>query len=76
MSGPHLMGTLGVHHNIPVSDTELTLSLGIDFISTPMAIDKLDLIPVNSRAITNPLNMSLKRDIECTPAVIIEIVYY
>ena len=41
------MGTLGVHQNIPASDTKLTYSLGIYSIGPPLVKDKL--IPVNSR---------------------------
>ena len=39
-----LMGTLGVHQNIPASDTKLTHSLGIYLIGPPLVMDKL--IPV------------------------------
>ena len=45
------MGTLGVHQNIPASDTKLTTILSIDFINPPLVMDKL--IPVNSRANTS-----------------------
>ena len=32
------MGTLGVHQNIPASDTKLTSCLGIDYISPPLVM--------------------------------------
>ena len=66
---PTLMGTLGVHQNIPASDTKLTQSLGIYSIGPPLVMDKL--IPVNSRAITSPPEMSLLLEVEYTPSVII-----
>ena len=63
------MGTLGVHQNIPASDTKLTHSLCI-YIGPPLVMDKL--IPVNSRAITSPPEMGPLLDVECNPAVIIK----
>ena len=65
---PPLMGTLGVHQNTLASDTKLTHSLGICTIGPPLVLDKL--IPVNSRAIASPLEMSLLLEVECMPAVI------
>ena len=49
---PPLLGTLGVHQNIPASDTKLTIILGINSISPPLVMDKL--IPVNSRVTNKP----------------------
>ena len=68
--GPPLMGTLGVHQIIPASDTKLTPRLGINFISTPVVMNKL--IPVHSRVITSPPKMSLLIEVEYTPAVTIK----
>ena len=51
MSGPPLMSVLGVHKNIPLSDTNLTLGLRVGFISSHLASDKL--FPVNPRSITS-----------------------
>ena len=62
---PLLMRTLGVHQNIPASDTKLTLGLGIYIIGPPLVIDKL--IPVNSRAITSPPEMGSVLGVECKP---------
>ena len=64
------MGTLGIHQNIPASETKLTHSLGICSIGPPLVMDKL--IPVNSRAIMSPTEMSLLLEVECTPSVIIK----
>ena len=61
------MGTQGIHQNIPASDAELTPSFGIDYISPPLVMEKL--IPVNSR----PPTMSLLREVEHTPAMIIKL---
>ena len=51
------MRGLNVHKNITVSVTELTLSLRICFISNHLTVDKL--FPVNPRAITGTVKMSL-----------------
>ena len=64
------MGTLGVHQNIPASDTKLTHSLGIYSIGPPLVMEKL--IKVNSRAITSRPEMSVLLEVECTPADIIK----
>ena len=64
------MGTLGVHQNIPASDTKLTHSLVINSIGPPLVMDKL--IIVNSRVITCPLEMGPMLDVEYKPAVIIK----
>ena len=64
------MGTLGVHQNIPASDTKLKHSLGIYSIGPPLLMDELS--PVNSREITSPPEMGPLLDIECKPAVIIK----
>ena len=65
---PPLMGTLGVHQNIPASNTKLSHSLGKHSIYPPLVMDKL--IPVKSRAITSPPEMGPVLDVECKPAVI------
>ena len=62
------MGILDIHQNIPAFDTKLTHSLGIYSIGPPLVMDKL--IPVNSRAITSPPEMSFLLEVECTPAVL------
>ena len=64
------METLGVHQNIPASNTKLTHGLGIYSIGPPLVMDKL--IPVISRAITSPPEMGAMLDVECKPAVIIK----
>ena len=64
------MGTLGVHQNIPASDTKLTHSLRIYSIGPPLVMDKL--IKVVSKAITSPPEMGHLLDVECMPAVIIK----
>ena len=64
------MGALGIHQNIPASDTKLTHSLCIYSIGPPLVMDKL--IPVISRAITNPPEMGPLLDVECKAAVIIK----
>ena len=62
------MGTLDVHQNIPASDTNLTSSLRINFISPPLVMVKI--IPI--RAITSPPKMSLLLEAERTDAVAIK----
>ena len=64
------MGTLGVHQNIPASDTKLTHSLGMYSIGPPLIMDKL--IPVISRPITSPPEMAPLLDVECNPVVTIK----
>ena len=64
------MRGLGVHKNIPVSDTKLTLGLRVGFISSLLTVDKL--FPVNARAITGLLKMSLLLEVKHTPALIIK----
>ena len=69
----HLKGKLGVHQNILASDTKLTHSLGIYSIGPPLVMVLMDkLIPINSRVITSPLEMSPLLDVEYKPAVIIK----
>ena len=58
------MGTLGVHQNIPASDTKLTHSLGIYSIGPPLVMDNL--IPVISRAITSPPEMDPLLDVDAS----------
>ena len=66
------MRTLGIHHNIPVSNINLTPSLGFNFISHPLVMDKF--IRVNSRAIISPPKLSHRvlHYVKCTPAVTIK----
>ena len=52
-----LMRGLGIHKNIPVSDTKLALVLRVGFITFHLTADKL--FPVYPRAITGPPKMSL-----------------
>ena len=59
---PQLIVTLGVHQNIPASDTKLTHSLGIYCIGPPLVMDKL--ILVNSRVIMSPPEMSPLLDVQ------------
>ena len=64
------MRALGVHQNIPASDTKLTPSLGIYYMSHPLVMDEP--IRVNPRAITSPPKMSLLLEVERMPLVIIK----
>ena len=50
------MRRLGIHKNIPVSATKLTLGIRVGFISSHLTVVKL--FPVNPRAITGPPKMS------------------
>ena len=68
-SGPPLMRGQDIHKNIPVSVTILTLGLWVGFISSHLTEDKL--FPVNPRAITGPLNMSLQLEAKIMRSVII-----
>ena len=61
---------LGVHKNIPVSNTKLTLGLRVGFVSSHLTEDKLFL--VNARAITGPPKMSLLLEVKSTPALIVK----
>ena len=65
------MRGLGVHKNIPVSDTKLTLGLRVGFVSSHLIAHKL--FPVNVRAITGPLKMSLLLEVKRTPALIVKL---
>ena len=56
-SRPPLMRRLGIHKNIPATDTKLTLGLRVGFNSSHLTTNKL--FQVNPRDITNPLKMSL-----------------
>ena len=47
------MRALGIHKNIIISDTKLTLCLSLGFISSHLTVNKL--FPVNLRVITTPL---------------------
>ena len=69
-SEPPLMRRQGIHKNIPVSDTNLTLGLRVGFISSHLTLDKL--FPVNPTAITSPLEMSLLLEAKSMPALIIK----
>ena len=64
------MRTLGIHKNIPVSGTKLTLALPVGFISSHLTADKL--FPVNPRAILTPPKMSLLIDAKSMPSLIIK----
>ena len=64
------MRRLGIHKNIPVSDTKLTLGLRVGFISSHLTADKL--FPVKPRAITGPPKMSLLLEAKSMPALIIK----
>ena len=65
------MRGLNVHTNIPVSITKLTLGLQVGFIGSHMIADKL--FPINPRAITGPLKMSLLFEAKSMPALIIKL---
>ena len=64
------MRGLGIHKNIPVSDTKLTLVLLVGFISSHLTADKLFLI--SSREITCPSKMNLLLGAKSMPALIIK----
>ena len=64
------MRKLGIHKNIPVSGTELTLGLRVGFISSHLTVYKL--FPVNPRDITGPPKMSSLLEAKCIPALIIK----
>ena len=64
------MKGLNVHKNIPISITKLTLGLRVGFISSHLIADKL--FPINPRAITGPLKMSLLLEANSMPALIIK----
>ena len=69
-SGPPFMRRLGIHKNIPVSGTELTLGLQVGFIGSHLTVDKL--IPDNPRVITGPPQMSFQLEAKSLPALIIK----
>ena len=64
------MRGLDIRKNIPVSITKLTLGLRVGFISSYLIADKL--FPVNPRAITGLLNMSLLLEAKSINASIIK----
>ena len=64
------MKRLGIHKNIPVFDTQLTLDLLVGFISSHLTVDKL--FPVNPKAISDPPKMSLLFEDKSMPALIIK----
>ena len=64
------MRRLGIHKNIPVSGTKLTLGLRLCFTSSHFTVNKL--FPVNPRAITGPPMMSLLLEAKSMPALIIK----
>ena len=64
------MRRLGIHKNIPVTDTKLNLGLLIGFISSHLTADKH--FPVNPRAITGPLKMGLMRQAKSMAELIIK----
>ena len=61
------MRGLDVHENIDVSDTKLMLGLRV---CSDLTANKL--FPINPRAVTGPLKMSLLLGVESTSALIIE----
>ena len=64
------MRRLGIHQNIPVSGTKLTLGLRVGFIGSHLTVHKL--FPVNPRVITGPPNMSFLLEAKSVPALIIK----
>ena len=60
----------GIHKNMPVSDTKLTLGLQLGLIGSNLTADKF--FPVNPRAITDPPKMSLLLEAKSMPALIIK----
>ena len=60
----------GIHENIPIHVTRLTLGLLVGFISSHLTADKL--IPVDPRAITGKPKMSLLLEVKSMPALIIK----
>ena len=64
------MRGLGLHENIPVSDTKLTLGLRVGFFSSHLRADKH--FPVNPKAIKDPPKASLLREVKNTHALIIK----
>ena len=70
-SGPPVMRALGIHKNIPVSDTKLTLGFRVGFISSHLRADKL--FPLNPRANAGPPKMSLLFEAKSTPALIVKL---
>ena len=64
------MRRLGIHKNIPVSGTKLTLAHRVSFISSDLTVNKL--LPVNPRVITGPPMMSLLLEAKSVPALIIK----
>ena len=64
------MRRLGIHKNIPVSGTKLTLGRRVGFISSHLTVNKL--FPVNPRAITGPPKMSLLLEAKSMHAFIIK----
>ena len=69
-SRPALMRRLGIHKNIPVSDTKLALVLWEGFISSHLSAGKL--FPVNQRAITGPPKISPLLEAKWMPALFIK----
>ena len=64
------MRRLGIHKNIPVSGTKLTLGLRVGFISSHLKVNKL--FPVNPRVITGPPKMNLLLEAKSMIALIIK----
>ena len=69
-SGPLLMRGLGIHKDIPVSDTKLTLGLRVGFLSSHLTADIL--FPVIPKVITGAPKMSLLLEAKSMPALIIK----
>ena len=64
------MRRLGIHKNIPFSDTKLTLGLRVGFISSHLTVDRL--FPVSPRAMMGPPKMSLLLRAKSMPALTIK----
>ena len=66
-----LLGGLGVHYDIPVSDTQQTVGLRVGFIKSNVTTDKL--FPINLRDIMGPPKMSLLLEIKSALALIVRL---
>ena len=64
------MGEIGIHKNIAVFNSKLTLGLRVRFMSSNLTADKP--IPVNPRVITGPPKMSLLLEAQNSPALTIK----
>ena len=64
------MRRLGIHKNIPVSNTKLTLDHRVGFTNSHLTADEL--FPFNPRAITGPPKISILLEAKSKPALIIK----